>query len=582
MDRKIGKLLWFVVVVGSNLINAEPTLELSLTTLQGAPMQGKRLGAGVPYLLEIVGHDMASLPPIEIAGLNNWHYEPRGTYKTITTVNGRTQRSVQSTYYIRSDQPGEYVIGPARCMTSQGLVTSAELRVVVGSTGYATNSSDKTDPVFLELAVDEDEIFIGQPIKITVTLYCRADINLAECTAPSIASPLLEGHSFGQPIQGVRTIKNVSYHYGQWEISCIPQDVGSLTIPSATLSCLVYNSRSPQGIIGGALRHFGLGGTKQHQLASNAVRVSVQPLPPGPCAVDALGVFTDFKMHASHQKAKEGEGIILTLTLEGKGNPDQIKNLKLSMPDQLNFYPSKIVLDDNKEGCYKKSFEYVVQGSKPGTWTIPPQEFIFFDTFKKVYSSLVTDPLSIVIDPLYPSSQPPAVIPSLYTRMSDGDLGGKLALNSVGPWLKQPSPQLSWALFYCLFFLPLLLLMKNMAQRLYGYCYNFSWMRRKRAVSRAQRGLQRYLQTQDISILDETFKIFITDITQATQPVATINCMKKFGTRVGLNNQELDAWSTFVDEIAACRYASEDRSSDKYQSLFKCGHLWISKFQEIK
>src|ERR1700761_6560576 len=132
MSLKItGNIIFFIFLNLLLSLHASPSLELSLTTLQGAPIRHQQLCIGVPYLLEIIGREIDTMPPCDMGTLQGWYCEPRGTYKTINTINGSTTKSIQSTYYVRADQEGSYTLGPIQCVTAQGVLTSNELKVTV-------------------------------------------------------------------------------------------------------------------------------------------------------------------------------------------------------------------------------------------------------------------------------------------------------------------------------------------------------------------------------------------------------------------------------------------------------------------
>ena len=54
---------------------------------------------------------------------------------------------------------------------------------------------------------------------------------------------------------------------------------------------------------------------------------------------------------------------------------------------------------DAEHGTTVQTWEYVVQGLKPGTFTIPAQSIRFFDTNSRQYKTLKTEPLTITVTP---------------------------------------------------------------------------------------------------------------------------------------------------------------------------------------
>src|SRR5690606_36114470 len=71
---------------------------------------------------------------------------------------------------------------------------------------------------------------------------------------------------------------------------------------------------------------------------SNAVKITVDPLPHSSCQVNAIGVFENIMAYIAPPVAKEGEGMVLTIEVNGEGNLSVIKIPELSMPSGLKYY----------------------------------------------------------------------------------------------------------------------------------------------------------------------------------------------------------------------------------------------------
>jgi hypothetical protein len=73
----------------------------------------------------------------------------------------------------------------------------------------------------------------------------------------------------------------------------------------------------------------------------------------------------------------------------------------LVVPDTIRSYESKQTITPvtGKQGLYKKTFEYVIQGTKAGTYTITSQSFVYFDTKSRSCKMLTTQPVELLILP---------------------------------------------------------------------------------------------------------------------------------------------------------------------------------------
>jgi hypothetical protein len=170
---------------------------------------------------------------------------------------------------------------------------------------------------------------------------------------------------------------------------------GSHVIPAITAQCKVpvkRNKKHPQFDFDDFFgRRFEL-----YQVYSAPQTVDIKALPPSAKDVAIVGEFNSFSAHLDHKKAKVGEGSVLRLVVEGSGNAKKVSFPKLIVPSELNAYESKFDLEEYN-GSWRKTFEYVVQGNTKGSYTIPAQQFTYFDLKKRDYSTLSTRPLSITI-----------------------------------------------------------------------------------------------------------------------------------------------------------------------------------------
>src|SRR5581483_8503416 len=104
------------------------------------------------------------------------------------------------------------------------------------------------------------------------------------------------------------------------------------------------------------------------------------------------------------------------------------------------------------------TFEYIVQGSQAGEWTLPSQEFTYFDTTTRKYRTLKTEPLVITITPSPLKKQhAPAVASPVSTALdTTSDIRDVIApLHSKGKWYGHHEKMLPWWLFVIGFLAPL-------------------------------------------------------------------------------------------------------------------------------
>ena len=116
-------------------------------------------------------------------------------------------------------------------------------------------------------------------------------------------------------------------------------------------------------------------------LASPVARINVRDLPAGaPSDFNgAVGRF-DLKSDLSGTETPAGEPLTLSLRISGDGNLKLIGEPKLELPPGFEAYEPRI-----KATGSSKTFEYLLIPGKPGTFTLDPFSFSYFDTREERY-----------------------------------------------------------------------------------------------------------------------------------------------------------------------------------------------------
>ena len=165
-----------------------------------------------------------------------------------------------------------------------------------------------------------------------------------------------------------------------------------------------------------------------------------KPLPPTDKQCQGVGHFTRFTASLNASQLAEGDAALLTLALEGD-YPDSVQTPVLNLPSELRSYESTSKMS-TLHGTTVQTWEYVVQGLKPGTFTIPAQSIRFFDTNSRQYKTLKTEPLTITYTP------------STRAKVVAGPLEPeKKEIEKERPQERSPV-ELPWMVFLLLFLIP--------------------------------------------------------------------------------------------------------------------------------
>ncbi len=444
MVKKIGNA--FLALMFMMSCHAQDTsVALDVLNQHGRPIT--EIGVGVPFLIEatISGNEQTTAPVID--RLKSLHIEDQGLVSTIkTTINGVSSNKKVYRYVVRADKLGTFTIGPARVRTSNREVRSHAVSVSVVAVPKATNDQEAV----IRLYCDKDQIYVGQKVSFTIRFYYQKGVSLIGISEPQVpgAQPL-QG-----PFSGVDAIDGQRMNYLEWRSSYFPTTVGTITIPAVRAAYKIPRTQQTHAF--DFLSSFFDTGFEQKYVYSNGVSLSVDSLPDAGEDATAIGSFDNFQLSLDRDQARQGDGIVLTLSVEGDGNFDTMHTPVLTIPNELTYYDSKSNVQDRGSNRQKKIWEYIVQGTRPGIIAIPSQTFTYFDVSSKEYKKLKTKPVSVTITSIESSAKQNSVdkpdLQSAQTTKNELPANmqqqDKIPLMANGRINEQQSWHLPWWIFW--------------------------------------------------------------------------------------------------------------------------------------
>jgi tetratricopeptide (TPR) repeat protein len=175
---------------------------------------------------------------------------------------------------------------------------------------------------------------------------------------------------------------------------------------------------------------------EQRALQTNALNLTIKPLPPGPSDFSgAVGEFS-FTSKVIPTTAAIGEPVTWTVELTGTGNWPDISGLpqrEVSNEFQVVQPKSRRTMKDGALFEGTLSEDVVLVPSQAGTYQIKPVRFTYFDTKTGNYKTITSDPVTVTISasaaaPVSPGNGAPV----------------QFSLNSI-PSAAQPGPALPTA-----------------------------------------------------------------------------------------------------------------------------------------
>lgn len=464
MVKIIGKfsLLLSIVFMASGL---RAGVVLHARNLDDEPIT--QVVVGQPFVLDVsVDHMDASAPQIEIEGLADFSSTYAGLY--LFMINGSA--TTRCSYRVSGLKIGSYAIGPA-VVTRHGKVAQSNvinLEVVsslapraVPSLATTPSKADILNNIRLELAVDKSHSVVGQKIVCTLSLFYPAEKVVLRQIGRENQMPFKE-----YDVQGVQM--PVELVDGK-EIKCVqrkwfiyPDKPGEFIIPAyAAQMAIERNNNYYTPFVFGQKE-------RSKTVYSNAIVLTVDPLPENVPPDIFVGSFVDFSAKLTPSMIKEGAATILVLELAGQGNFDMLSiNALENIPEAIKYYSSNQQLVEVQPAAdvQRKKFEFVLQGITAGVWQIPAQSFSYFDETTATVKTIKTEPVTLTIT--RDRNRAPAPLPG--NNPTNEVLLGQLPLidesiavvendlNEKGPWSASLKRTMPWSLFWFLLFLPVFL-----------------------------------------------------------------------------------------------------------------------------
>ncbi|MCM8756429.1 MAG: BatD family protein, partial [Candidatus Omnitrophica bacterium] len=312
---------------------------------------------------------------IEVSNANNFDFEEDPKFDpsivtlkseqsmNVSIINGRYSSTYTITMYLKPTKKGVYTIGPFKLKIKNNIYTTNQIEINVKEQSKNNSSSnyDEEDNNYsrvysdtpkkdrkirnidylIELYVSKKDVYIDEPIDISVNLYIRNQLQTINYTGLKLPSNAWIEKLEGKDNYAGRVLKDGLYyeHYIVENKRIFISKEGKYEIPP-----VVYNF---YGMSGSSFFFF----TEPMSIQTEPVTINVKSLPPNQNR-DFKGAVGDFKINynLNPQQLKTKEYATLIITLEGEGNFHNIKEIPYKIEGDVEQYSSTqdIKSGDNK------------------------------------------------------------------------------------------------------------------------------------------------------------------------------------------------------------------------------------------
>jgi len=339
-------------------------------------------------------------------------FEVTGRYtsssQSMIFANGRLERTISKTYTLTLFplKTGKLTI-PRIQMRHRGEIykTSPIQIEVLPSQAPMPKRAEPEEPTetydygnvreaFLKGKVDKKEVYVGEQFLYTLSLYRLTNLPLQ---GQFSSLPQFEGFRKTdlEPVDKRIFLNGRAYDVREWTFSLIPVSSGEYTIEEAVLPCQVDDF---------SFSFFYRSRRRRYRLTSEPITVKVLPLPEAGKPPDFSGAVGNFTIssYVDKNKLKVNEALSLKIEIAGRGDLSSAKDPVFPALPEFSIYESKNELKSNISGKTfhtLKTYEYVLVPEKAGKYILEPIRFAYFDTSKKRYRTIKTEPISLIIAP---------------------------------------------------------------------------------------------------------------------------------------------------------------------------------------
>lgn len=329
-------------------------------------------------------------------------------------INGkRSSKSSQSfSYVLTANKPGVFTISPANIRVDGRPVSSNSLKIEVVKGRNNTQQSNRqrqsreqidtrnrinNHNLFLKIELDKNSIYMGDFVVASLKLYSRLELsNYGRFKMPSFQGFLSNDIKLpaGQISQNRQNVNGEIYNVGVLKkFVLFPQHSGKIKIDPFELEVYVLQSGRSSGSI------FDSFFANQQEIKvprkSKPVILNVKPLPVKSKPASFLGSVGSFDMRSSinRDSVMANDAVSLNIKISGSGNLKLIEPLEIDFPADFEIYNPKMTqhIKSSINGTHGSvNFEYVFIPRSAGKYTIPSQDFTFFDPKKRRYKTLRT------------------------------------------------------------------------------------------------------------------------------------------------------------------------------------------------
>lgn len=437
-----------VLCVGVARADKDTTFEVNTPLL---------VSVGEPFRVEFVltngDADLDTFEAPDFEGLDVLAGPTTSTSRSFQSINGKSSSTstFTITYVVVAQKAGKITIGEAYITSDKTQLSTRPTPVeameesspkqdeAAAQQSNAIQNQVAQDDILLRLNLSRTNVYQGEPILASLTLYTRASIvGLEDAKLPSFNGFWSQELST-ENYQTERKSVNGKVYDSQVikEYLLYPQHPGTITIEPTTLTAVAQivmrSTRNFDPFFGGGSEVYNV----KRKLSTGNINITVKELPAGAPASfkGAVGTF-NMKATLPPTQLQANSAATFNVEISGSGNLTFLQQPTLELPSSFELYNVRTTesIQSSPSGTrgYRR-FEYPFIARAEGEYYIKPIEFTYFNPEKQRYITLTSEPLQLNIlpDPKAATS-PSAPIISGNAKESVQQLGSDIRFIKLG------------------------------------------------------------------------------------------------------------------------------------------------------
>ncbi len=386
-------------------------------------------GGQVMLVVEVSGAALGEVAPPDVSGVTDFDIVGGPiTSNRFQWINGQTSATRSYTYLLRPRKTGSQRIPPLGLLVNGRTYRTDPIEVEVapggttGGPGMRPGASiggpairggpgrtpgqarpqppaDSAPQIRVTADVDTREAYVGQQVTLRVLLDTQTEIlNLGIKDTPTFPGFWAEEIKVPENLE-LRRVQRGAESFNEYTLmkrALFPTGSGTLTLPGMTYQIQVRRrSLDP-------IESFFFTPTETITRRTEPVSIHVQPLPAAGRPAGFSGAVGNFSLQvtADRSESQVNDAIGVKVKVAGEGNLNAVNALPLPELSDFKQYAPKVgsstsVVADRLRG--EKVWDYVLIPLAPGSQSVPPVAFSFFDPKAAVYRTVASGPIPIQV-----------------------------------------------------------------------------------------------------------------------------------------------------------------------------------------